>query len=89
MWRELAWSEESEAHIAKHNVAPFEVEEVVNTWPQWEHPGAEDATLVYGQTAAGRYLLVVLAESADERWYIATARDLTRSEIRTFRQKGG
>jgi hypothetical protein len=88
VWRELAWSDESEAHIARHNVTPSEVEEVVNTRPQWEHPGAEESTLIYGCTKAGRHLLVVLVESADGRWYVATARDLTTTELRTFRRKG-
>lgn len=88
MWRELAWSDESEAHIAKHSVAPLEVEGVVNTRPQWEHPGVDGSTLVYGRTDAGRYLLVVLAESVDGRWYVVTARELTDTEMRTFRRKG-
>lgn len=61
MWRELAWSDESEAHIAKHDVTPREVEQVVNARHRWEHPGVDDSTLVYGRTDAGRYLLVVLA----------------------------
>ncbi|MDQ2847978.1 MAG: hypothetical protein M3Y77_16870 [Actinomycetota bacterium] len=30
----------------------------------------------------------MLAESADGRWYVATARDLTTTETRTFREKG-
>lgn len=88
MWRELAWSDESGAHIAKHSVTPAEVEDVVNTRPQWEHPGVDDSTLVYGRTAAGRHLLVVLAESVDGRCYVATARELTDTELRTFRGKG-
>jgi hypothetical protein len=88
VWRELAWSDASEAHIAKHNVRPTEVEEVVNTRPQWEHAGVDASTLVYGRTDAGRHLLVVLVESADGRWYVATARDLTSTELLTFRRKG-
>ena len=88
MWRELAWSDEGEAHIAKHDVRASEAEEVVTTGPRWEHPGAEGSTLVYGRSAAGRALLVVLVESADGRWYVATARDLSTREIRTFRRKG-
>lgn len=74
--------------MAKHNVMAIEVEEVVNSRPQWEHSGVENSTLVYGRTDAGRHLLVVLVESADGRWYVATARDLTTSEMRTFRRKG-
>ncbi len=42
----------------------------------------------YGRTNAGRYLLVVLSESADGRWYVATARELTDTEMRMFRRKG-
>lgn len=88
MWRELVWTDASEAHIARHNVTPAEVEEIVNTRPRWEHPGVEGSLLVYGQTMAGRYLLAVLAESMDGRWYVATARDQTTTETRTFRGKG-
>ena len=87
MWRELAWSDTSEAHVAKHGVTPSEVEEAVNTQPRWEHPGLDGSTLVYGNTDAGRHLLVVLVGSADGRWYVATARDLSTSEMRTFRRK--
>jgi uncharacterized protein len=88
VWRELVWSDESEAHIARHNITPSEVEGIVNSRPRWEHPGVEDSTLVYGRTDAGRHLLVVLVESVDGRWYVATARDLTETEMRTFRKKG-
>jgi len=48
----------------------------------------EGSTLVYGRTDGGRHLLVVLVESVDGRWYVATARDLTETEMRTFRRKG-
>ena len=40
------------------------------------------------QTAAGRYLLVVVAEGLDGRDFIVTARDMTDNEKRTFRAKG-
>ncbi|CAN5269704.1 hypothetical protein BH20ACT5_BH20ACT5_10270 [soil metagenome] len=88
MWRELAWNDASEAHIARHGVTPLEVEEVVNTGPRWEHHGLDDSTLVYGRTDAGRHLLVVLVELADGRRYVATARDLTDTEMRALGRKG-
>jgi hypothetical protein len=34
------------------------------------------------------WLLVVLAEAVDGRWYEATARDMTDTERRAFRRKG-
>lgn len=43
---------------------------------------------LYGRSSAGRALLVVLVESADGRWYVATARDLSTGETGTFRKKG-
>lgn len=50
--------------------------------------GRESTRLAYGQTYAGRYLLVVLAEAEDGRAYVVTSRDMTVQEIRRFRQKG-
>jgi hypothetical protein len=64
------------------------VEEAIYTRPRWVAPGAERTTLVFAQTAAGRYLLVVIAEGLDGRDYIVTARDLTANEKRVFRAKG-
>ncbi len=34
--REIRWTSESEAHIARHGVTPEEVEEVVNSRPRYE-----------------------------------------------------
>jgi hypothetical protein len=56
--------------------------------PRYEAPGREDSTLLYSATDEGRLLLVVLAEAVDGRWYVATAREMTDTERRTFRRKG-
>ena len=50
-------------------------------------PGRDGATLLFGQTRAGRYLLVVLATSGDGRWHVVTARTMTDSERRIFKKK--
>lgn len=88
VYRELIWTEESEDHIARHQVAPQEVDEVVNSRPIYTAGGREETTLVYGTTGAGRYLLAVLAEAGDGRWYVVTARDMTGVEARTYRKEG-
>lgn len=90
VWRELVWTDDNEAHIARHDVTPAEVEEIVNTRPRWETKGRDDTTLLYGQTDSGRYLFVVVAESVmcPGCWYVVTARDMEPGEVRTFRQKG-
>ncbi|OLL69881.1 hypothetical protein Ae168Ps1_6376 [Pseudonocardia sp. Ae168_Ps1] len=87
MWREIQWTEESEAHIARHSVAPGEVEQLVNTRPRYVVDGRESTTLIYGTTDDGRHLLVVTAASEDGRHYVVTARDMDDAERRAFVRK--
>lgn len=85
--REIRWTQESEDHIAEHDVSPDEVEQVIYTRPRWIKKGREGTEEVYGTTNAGRYLLVILSESQDGPNYVVTARNMTDSERRTFRRK--
>ena len=84
---EIRWTEESEAHIARHGVEPAEVEEAAYTRPRLIAAGREGTTLVFGTTSAGRHLLVVLAEALDGSDYCVTAREMTMQERRSFRRK--
>ncbi|MDE3097829.1 MAG: BrnT family toxin [Chloroflexota bacterium] len=43
-----------------------------------------DLVKVFGRTASGRYLLVVIADHHDREWWIVTARDMTASERRLY-----
>lgn len=86
--REIRWTERAEEHIAAHNVTPDEVEQVVNTRPRLVLRGRESTEYAFGTTAAGRHLMVVLAEAIDGRDFVVTARDMTDSERQTFRRKG-
>lgn len=81
------WTEESENHIARHDVRPSEVEALVNSRPIRVAVGREGCSLIYGVTSAGRHLLVVLAESVDGRWHVVTARGMTPREKSVFRRK--
>lgn len=85
--REIPWTEQSEDHIARHGVAPDDVEDVVFSRPRLVARGRENATLIFGTTGAGRHLVVVLAESEDGRMHVVTARDMTDSERRTFARR--
>jgi uncharacterized protein len=86
--REIRWTDSSEDHIAAHDITPDEVEQVIYTRPRLVLKGPEEVEYVFGTTNAGRYLLVVLAESIDERAYVVTARDMTNAERQAFRRKG-
>lgn len=83
---DFQWSDDSEAHIARHGVTPEEVEQATER-PFYTMPGRGGTTLLFGQTYAGRHLLVVLAGSGDGRWHVVTARIMTGSECRVFSKK--
>lgn len=57
-------------------MGPLEVEDVLYSRPRYVQSGRAGTREVFGQTATGRYLLVV------------TARDMTDPERRAFRRKG-
>jgi uncharacterized protein len=86
--REIRWTDNSEDHIAAHNVTPDEVEQVLYTRPRLVLKGPDGTEYLFGTTDEGRYLLVVLTESIDGRAYVVTARDMTDAERQAFRRKG-
>lgn len=52
--REIRWTEESEDHIARHEVTPGEVEQVVNARPRLVVAGTEgSSTCSVQRTPAG------------------------------------
>jgi len=83
---DIHWTDDSETHIARHRVTPEEVEQATQR-PFYTMPGRNATTLLFGQTHAGRYLLVVLAGSGDGCWDVVTAREMTDSERRVYKKK--
>lgn len=88
MFGEILWTEDSEAHIARHGVTPTEVEQALYARPRLVVAGREDTREVLGTTDANRYLFILVAEAADGRDFVITARDMTETERRLFREKG-
>lgn len=88
MTAEIGWTDQSEAHVARHGITAADVEQALRNRPQRQAPGREDTTLTYGQTDSGRYLLVVRAEGDDGRTVIVTARTMNPTERQAFRRKG-
>jgi len=85
---EIRWTEDSETHIARHNITAYEVEQALYTRPRLAVPGRDNTTEILGTTDAGRYLLIITTQAADGRDFIITARDMSPTEKRTFRTKG-
>ena len=83
---EFWWDDGNIDHIADHGVEPYEAEEVI-TSRLYLKRGGEGKYLAYGQTDAGRFLVVVFALKADDRLRVVTARDMTPTEKRWSRQR--
>lgn len=91
----LDWRADRIEHIAEHRISPYEVEEairdrdrrIIKEGPAKRNP-EETVYLVYGQTEAGRYLLVPLLkyESGDGALPL-TARDMTEAEKRRHKKR--
>ena len=86
---ELVWTDENKAHIAEHQVAPAEVEELLfEDGPYFRRGPSEDLYHIYGQSGAGRYLFVVVIYLGKGRGYVVTARDMDGKEERLYRKRG-
>ena len=86
---EIIWPEERIEHIARHGITPAEVEETCFGKPLVQRAKSEGENPIYyllGQTAAGRYLLCVVIRFPDGNGYPVTAREMTASEKRRYRQ---
>lgn len=87
--REIIISPAQEEHIwIKHRVTPEEVEEACLS-DAWPLRGRDGSYAIYGQSAAGRYLVVFLYPRGRGVFALATARDMTERERRRFQQVRG
>lgn len=82
----LEWDDYRVEHIAQHDVDPYEVGEVCEDPHHWAHREGRNRYRLYGQTASGRYLLVVLEHYEGNNYKPITARDMTPAEKRNFRR---
>jgi uncharacterized DUF497 family protein len=80
------WDETNIEHIANHGVEPYEAEEVIDDDPFIAKAGKEKY-VAYGQTDAGRYLLVVFAPKSKQQLRVITARDMTTAERKRIRRR--
>lgn len=89
MIAELLWPADRIDHIARHDIAPDEFEEVCFGSPLVFRARSEGANPVYhvlGQTLAGRYLLCIVIRFPDGKGYPVTAQPMTERERQRYRQ---
>ena len=80
------WDEENIDHIADHGVEPYEAE-YVTRYTKSRRRGPDGKYVVLGQTASGRYLMVVFAPKTDNWVRVVTARDQTSKEKGSARKR--
>ena len=82
----LDWDDYRVEHVARHNVEPFEVWEICEDPLHLARREGDNRYRLYGQTADGRYLFVVLEHIKDRIYKPITARDMTSGEKHNFRR---
>jgi uncharacterized DUF497 family protein len=87
--RKVLISPRQEEHIwSKHQVTPEEVDKVCFS-TRLALRGRDTSYALYGQTEAGRYLVVFLYPRGQGVYSLATARDMNRTERRRYQGLGG
>lgn len=81
----LQWDDINLEHIiANHGLSPKEVEDVC-FGPHYACPAKYKRKAIYGQTASGKYIMVILEQLYDSVYRVVTARNLKTSEKRKYR----
>lgn len=83
---QLEWDDENIQHIARHNVNPEEVEDV-SFGVHLSRSENDRRYVLSGQTAAGRYLVVVVEEVGKGLFRPITAFEMSESYKRRYRKR--
>jgi len=81
--RELIWDEWNVNHIKRHNITRGEVEELCKGKYK-RQPTYGKRYLILGRIKSGRALTVIFAREKPGRYYVITARDMSKKERKQF-----
>ena len=79
--KQLVWDNWNIKHIKKHKVSVKEIEEACKK-PRKALRTYEGRLLVLGETRKQRELTIVLAPEQKDKYYVVTARDMSKKEKR-------
>ena len=86
--RELVWTDRNIEHIARHNVLPNEVKEVLESKALFLKTKL-GRTMAIGQTRKSRTLAIILEKIVSGKYFVVTARDTDRKERKLLEEIGG
>ena len=81
--RELIWDKWNINHIKKHNVTKGEIEELCSGKHKRQLTYRK-RYLILGRIKSGRALTIILAREKPGKYYMVTARDMSKKERRKF-----
>jgi hypothetical protein len=87
--RRLLWDARNKRHIARHNVDPEEVEDVVFGNPLPARGKILKRLVVVGETQEKRVLEVLLQNHGAGEWYPLTAYDASDEKKAVYRRERG
>jgi uncharacterized protein len=84
----VIWDQANTEHIARHNVSRQEIDDVLlgEIKPTYFATIQDRRLLVFGITAGGRHLMLVIASIGKHKIYPITARDMTDNERRRYKK---
>ncbi len=93
--RKILWTPDRIAHVARHNISPEEVEEAVfdafhasvEVLKKAENSSHEKIYRCLAVTEAGRYITFIFIYKGGATAFPITARDMTDTERRYYREK--
>jgi len=84
---EFEWDDNNIEHIARHGVAPDEVEDVAFEDDPWIRKGRKGTRYMLGYTIAGRYLFVVYVPKRKGIVRVITSMDMDDKTKRLYKKR--
>jgi len=84
---EFEWDDDNIEHIARHGVAPGDVEDVAFDDDPWVKKGRKGTRHMLGYTIAGRYLFVVYVLKRKRVAKVVTAMDMDDKTRKLYRKR--
>lgn len=83
--RKLLWDKRNIFHIARHDIAPEEIEEVCSNKPIVQRSTKKNRLVLLGYTKDKKLLNVVLENHGEGAYYVITAYDASHVDTQLYK----
>ena len=85
---EFEWDDDNIEHVARHHIAPDEIESVAFDDEPWVKRGRGQTRYMLGYTVAGRYLFVVYVLKGKGQARVITTMDMDDKTRKLYKRRG-